>query len=155
MDGTGWIYININREIYGLKNSDIIVHRRFKIHLGPHGYRLVLFTPSLWKSNTKQTMFILVVEYFATKYIEPESSEHLFSGLLKKYGITTNLSYKYTLVFNFPGIMSTRKSPCLWRIISKLIYTSSNKSSPKNRIISPRPCPIHVWGQGEIFWFPI
>ena len=48
--------------MYGLKQAGIIAHNELIKHLAPYGYAPVQHTPGLWKHETRDTIFSLVVD---------------------------------------------------------------------------------------------
>ena len=68
VDEDRWVYLNIVKGMYGLKQAGIIANMELTKHLDKFGYHPVQHSPGLWKHNTRSTIFILVVEDFAIKY---------------------------------------------------------------------------------------
>ena len=48
-DDNGWVYIEIRKGMYGLKQAGRIANDRLKLKLAKHGYYLTRSTPGLWK----------------------------------------------------------------------------------------------------------
>ena len=65
----GWVYIEILKGMYGLKQSGRIVHDELVKHLLPYGYKPSKRTLGQWKHETKPISFILCVDDFGIKYI--------------------------------------------------------------------------------------
>ena len=74
--------------MYGLEQAGIIAHNELVKHLAPHGYHPVRYTPGLWKHDTHDTMFTLVVDDFAIKYTTLANAHHLLHALKTKYTIS-------------------------------------------------------------------
>ena len=51
VDDQGWIYMRIEKGVYGLKQAGIIAKQELVKHMAPLGYNLVKHTPSLWVHN--------------------------------------------------------------------------------------------------------
>ena len=51
----------------------------------PYGYTPVKFTLGLWKNNSNNVIFALIVNNFGIKYISKENAEHLVNTLWNKY----------------------------------------------------------------------
>ena len=49
------------------------------------GYNPVRFKASLWKHETNDTIFALVVENFCANYISESNEEHFLNALRQKY----------------------------------------------------------------------
>ena len=64
----GWVYLEIVKGMYGLKQSGIIANMELTKHLENFGYHSVRHTPGLWKHNTREKIFTFVVDDFAIKY---------------------------------------------------------------------------------------
>ena len=88
VDNKGFIYIKIVKVMYGLKQDKIISHQELIKHLAPYRYHLVKYTPVIWKHDTKDTFFFLVVDYFAIKYNSLDNAHHLLNALKTKYTIS-------------------------------------------------------------------
>ena len=88
VDAQGYVYIKIVKGMYGLKQAGIIAHNELIKHLAPYGYAPVQHTPGLWKHETRDTIFSLVVDDFAIKYISTENIHHLLNALKSKYTIS-------------------------------------------------------------------
>ena len=63
-----WVYINIQKGMYGLPQAGIIVNKQLTKHLVPFGYCPVLHTPELWNHDTSPLFFTLVVDDFLFRY---------------------------------------------------------------------------------------
>jgi hypothetical protein len=81
----GYIYAQINRAIYGLKQSGKIANQDLITHLGKHGYRPAAITEGLFVHETRPTAFSLVVDDFAIRYSTKEDAEHLINCIREKY----------------------------------------------------------------------
>ena len=78
----GFVYINIGKGMYSLKQVGIIANNKLAKHLASHVYHPVRYTPGLWKHDTCDTMFTLVVDYFEIKY-RTLANTHNFIDALK------------------------------------------------------------------------
>ena len=86
----GFVYMKICKGMYGLKQAGIISHNELVKHLAPHGYHPVRYTLGLWKHDTGDTIFTLVVDNFAIKYMTLANAHHLLDALKTKYTIFEN-----------------------------------------------------------------
>ena len=51
--GSDWyVYVDINKGMYGLKQSAVIAYQQLVQHLDGHGYYPILFTTGLWYHQT-------------------------------------------------------------------------------------------------------
>ena len=80
----GFVYAKINRAWYGLKQSGKIAHDDLVDHLKTAGYHKTA-TEGLFKHETRNIAFTLVVDDFAIKYTNKEDAEHLISCIQAKY----------------------------------------------------------------------
>jgi hypothetical protein len=67
-DSHGYVYLEIRKGMYGLKEASILAYDQLKAHLNQYGYSPVRFTPGLWKHNMHRTTFTLAVDDFGIKY---------------------------------------------------------------------------------------
>jgi hypothetical protein len=86
----GWVYIEIRKGMYGLKQADILANRLLQTRLAPFGYYPARHTPGLWLHKTRPISFTLVVDDFAVKYVGKQHAEHLRNALLQTYELTTD-----------------------------------------------------------------
>ena len=104
-DSKGYVYLEIRKGMYGLKEASILAYDQLKAHLAPYGYSPVRFTPGLWRHSTRRTTFMLAVDDFGIKYFDKADADHLFAALETKYVITkdwTGSSYLgLTLAWNY------------------------------------------------------
>ena len=68
-------------------------HRQFRVekHMDKSGYNPVCFTGGLWKHETNNTIFALVVNNFCIKYTSEANVEHFLNSLQQKYSITVGI----------------------------------------------------------------
>jgi hypothetical protein len=86
----GWVYLEIRKGMYGLKEAGLLANLLLQKRLKPFGYHPARYTPGLWLHNTKPTAFSLVVDNFAAKYVTLADAHHLRNALLRNYEITTD-----------------------------------------------------------------
>jgi hypothetical protein len=58
----GWVYIEIRKGMFGLKQAGLIANQLLQMHLAPFGYYLSRHTPGLWLHKTRTISFTLVVD---------------------------------------------------------------------------------------------
>jgi hypothetical protein len=49
----GWVYIEIRKGMYGLKQSGLLANQLLQTHLAPFGYYPARHTPGLWLQKTR------------------------------------------------------------------------------------------------------
>jgi hypothetical protein len=86
----GWVYIEIRKGMYGLKQAGILANQLLQTRLAPYGYYPARHTPGLWLHKTKPISFTLVVDDFAVKYVGKQHAEYLRNALLQTYELTTD-----------------------------------------------------------------
>jgi hypothetical protein len=86
----GWVYIEIRKGMYGLKQAGILAKQLLQTPLAPFGYYPARHTPGLWLHKTRPISFTLIVEDFAVKYVVKHHTEHLRNALLRTYELKTD-----------------------------------------------------------------
>jgi hypothetical protein len=130
----GYIYIEIQKGMYGLPQAGILANKLLKKRLAVHNYFPCVHTPGLWKHKTRPVIFSLVVDDFGVKYTGREHAEHLYNALEEHYeaacdwdgklycGVTLAWDYKArTVDLSMPGYVTaalhqfqhpTPRQPC-------------------------------------------
>ena len=83
----GYVYMQIERGMYGLPQAGILANKLLRKRLEPHGYYEVDHTPGLWRHKTLPVQFTLVVDDFGVKYQGKENAMHLINALKEEYEI--------------------------------------------------------------------
>jgi hypothetical protein len=78
----GWVYIEIQKGMYGLPHAVILANKLLHRRLALDGYHLTEHTHGSWKHETRPVCFSLVVDDFGIKYIGGE--RQTFNGINKK-----------------------------------------------------------------------
>ena len=86
----GWVYLEIRKGMYGLKQAGILANQRLTRHLATYGYSPTPRTPGLWRHHTRKVAFTLVVDDFLIKYIHKPDAQHLFDALTSLYTLSTD-----------------------------------------------------------------
>ncbi len=81
----GFIYIKIQKGMYGLPQAGILAQELLEKCLNKHGYRQSPLTPGLWQHDFRPISFTMSVDDFGIKYIGHKHAEHLASILSKHY----------------------------------------------------------------------
>ena len=76
-----WVYIDIHKDMPGLKQSCNIANDCLYTHIKIHGYAPVQHTNTLWTNETGDIIFTLLVGEFLIKFTSSQYSEHLSSAL--------------------------------------------------------------------------
>jgi hypothetical protein len=85
-----WVYIEIRKGMYGLKQAGLLANQLLQTRLAPFGYYPARHTPGLWLHKTRPISFTLVVDDFTAKYVGKQHAEHLRNALLQTYELTTD-----------------------------------------------------------------
>jgi hypothetical protein len=78
----GWVYIEIRKGMYGLKQAGLLANQLLQTRLAPVWYDPARHTLGLWLHKTRPISFTLVVDDFAVKYLGKQHAEHLRNALL-------------------------------------------------------------------------
>jgi hypothetical protein len=65
----GWVYIEIRKCMYGLKQAGLLANQLLQTRLAPFGYYPDRHTPGLWLHKTRPISFTPVVDDFEVKYV--------------------------------------------------------------------------------------
>ncbi len=58
----GYVYIQVNKGMYGLPQAGLLAQELLENRLGEHGYTQSKIIPGLWKHNTNHITFTLTVD---------------------------------------------------------------------------------------------
>jgi hypothetical protein len=79
----GWVYIEIIKGMYGLKQAGLLANQLLQKRLAPFVYYPDRHTPGLWLHKTRPIAFSLIVDDFAVKYFGKQHAAHLTDALLR------------------------------------------------------------------------
>lgn len=82
------LYVEVSKGIYGLPQAGKLANDQLIRHLAPYGYAPCPITPGLWKHDTRDISFLLVVDDFGIKYTDRRDAEHLLSALQDAYKVS-------------------------------------------------------------------
>jgi hypothetical protein len=86
----GWVYIEIQKGMCGLKQVGLLADQILQNWLAPFRYYPARHTSGLWLHKTRPISFTLVVDDFAVRYVGKQHAEHLRNTLLRTYELTTD-----------------------------------------------------------------
>ena len=89
-DSKGYVYCEIRKGMYGLREAGALAHEQLVNHLDRFGYYPTKCTPGLWRHKTRRTTFTLCVDDFGVKYYTREDAEHLIQALNSRYETTVD-----------------------------------------------------------------
>jgi hypothetical protein len=81
----GFVYVCIQKGMYGLLQAGIIAQQLLKKRLVAEGYRQSTTTPGYWKHDWRPISFALCVDDFGVKYVGKEHADHLLKTLNMHY----------------------------------------------------------------------
>jgi hypothetical protein len=97
----GWVYVEIRKGIYGLKQEGLLDNQLLQKLLAPFGYYPARHTPGLWLHKTIPIAFSLIVDHFAVKCVVKHHADHLRDALLQSYDLTTDWEGKVYSCISF------------------------------------------------------
>ena len=77
----GYVYIEIQRGMYGLPQAGILANNQLTERLEPKGYYQCRYTPGLWRHKCRPILFSLAVDDFGIKYAGKEHADHLIASI--------------------------------------------------------------------------
>jgi hypothetical protein len=86
----GWVYIEISKGMYGLKQAGLLANQLLQTRLAHFGHYPARHTPVLWLHKTMPIAFSLIVDDFAVKYVGKQHADNLRNALLQSYELTTD-----------------------------------------------------------------
>jgi hypothetical protein len=92
VDDTGYVYVEIRKGMYGLKQATRIAYDRLVMLMAPHGYHPIRHSPGLWKHTSRPAVFALCVDDFGIQYSDITDAHHLVTTLKKYYTISIDWS---------------------------------------------------------------
>ena len=87
MANNGFIYMCIQKGMYGLPAAGILANKLLKSRMAKKGYFELPHTPGLSKHVSRPISLTLVVDDFGIKYVGKEHADHPLSGLTDYYKI--------------------------------------------------------------------
>jgi hypothetical protein len=112
VDYAGFVYAKIKGAWYGLKESGRIANEDLVDHLTKHGYHESAFTVGLFKHETRDISFTLVVDDFGIKWKDRADLNHLITSLEKKYNMKTDMDAKQYVGINLEWDYQLRTLIC-------------------------------------------
>jgi hypothetical protein len=86
----GWVYVEIRKGVYGLKQAGLLANQILQKRLAPFGYYPSRHTPGIWLHKTRPIAFSLIVDDFVVKYVDKHHADHLRDTRLRSYELTTD-----------------------------------------------------------------
>jgi hypothetical protein len=86
----GYVYCEILKGMYGLKQAAILAYLQLKEKLQRHGYEPIPCSNGLWRHRERKTIFALCVDDFGIKFFNEDDANHLIATLEKYYKISVD-----------------------------------------------------------------
>lgn len=86
----GFVYCEVSKGMFGLPQASKLANEQLIRHLAPFGYAPCKHTAGLWKHETREISFLLVLDDFGIKYIKQEDADHLISALETAYKLSVD-----------------------------------------------------------------
>jgi hypothetical protein len=143
----GWVYIEIRKGMYGLKQAGLLANQLLQTRLEFFGYYLARHTPRPWLHLTQTILFTLVVDDFAVKYVGKQHAEHLRNALLRTYELTTDWTATVysdmTLKWDYKNRTCYISMPrCVSNILSKFQHdTLKHTQHTPSQYVTPSTAP--------------
>ena len=116
----GYVYVQIDKVMYGLAQAGLLANEIFAKSLAKHGFNQTPHTLGLWRHHAKPIQFTLVVEDFGIKYKNKQDVQDIINALEKNYeavsvdwdgelfcGIKLEWDYQnITVDLNIPGYIT-------------------------------------------------
>jgi hypothetical protein len=130
----GWVYIEIRKGMYVLKQAGLLANQLLQNRLAPFGYCPARHTPGLWLHKTRSISFTLVVDDFTVKYMVKQHAEHLRNALLRTYELrmdwTSTVYSGMTLKWDYKKSTCNISMPCYVSNVLSKFHTPSRHVTP-------------------------
>ncbi len=90
VDADEWVYVKIQKGIYGLPQAGILANKLLKKRLAIRGYYKCQHMPGLWHHMWHDITFCLVVNNFGIKTTSMADMKYLVSSLQEHYSVTVD-----------------------------------------------------------------
>ena len=134
------ILVVIRKGMYGLPQAGQFAYIALIKYPQLHGHTCAGFTPGLFKHETQDTFFSLVVDYFVVTYIAKNDASYLINTLNKIYpGINIDCSRRIILAIHLYWDYTNRTvSLSMPNYVNKALSIFQHKK-PKHHQYSPHP----------------
>ena len=140
----GYIYIEIQKGMYGLPQAGILANKLLKTRLADHDYYEVPHTPGLFTHKTRPIWFTLVVDDFGIKYNGKEHADHLLTVLRGHYSVEVDwngaLYCGITLKWNYTDRHVDISMP---NYVQKQLVRYRWRTSHRKQFCPFQPAPIN------------
>jgi hypothetical protein len=88
----GWVYIDIQKGMYGLPQAGILANQLLEKRLAAKGYYQCQHTPGFWLHIWWNITFCLVVDDFGIKVTNMHNMDHLVEALKEHYMVAVDMT---------------------------------------------------------------
>ena len=145
-----FVYILIQKGMYGLPHAGKLANDELIKHLAPFGYQPTTHTPCLWTHKNRNISFILTVDNVGIKYTKMRDVMHLLNALRTKYELSTywagSLYCGLTLRWDYLKATVHLSMP----IYIATVLQKYNHPPPDTYKHSPYICPPTTYGTTQI-----
>jgi hypothetical protein len=151
----GYIYIEIQKGMYGLPQAGILANNLLRQRLAKHGYFPCPHTPGLWKHITRPILFTLVVDDFGVQYTGNANALHLIQALKQDYtisldwqgklycGITLKWDYiNRTVDLSMPGYVQATLHKFQHPLPNRQTDAPHSYNAPTYGVVNQTPLPL-------------
>jgi hypothetical protein len=142
----GWIYIEIRKDMYVLKQVGLLANQILQTSLGRFGYYPAHNTPGLWWHKTRPIAFSLIVDDFAVKYVGREHADQLRKTLLQSYELTVYWEAKVYSVMSLKWDYKNRTCDISMPFYVSNVLSKSQHDAPKHPQHTPSMYFTPVYG---------
>ena len=127
VDNPGWIYMHIEKGMYGLKQSRIIANKELVKHMASFGYHPVQHTPGMWVHDKRNTIISLLVDDFCVHCSSMEDADYFLNAVRSKYLIPFDMEETVyiciKLCWDYVNITVTLSMPnCVCKALHRVQY---------------------------------
>ena len=145
----GWIYFEITKGVYGLKQSGKLANDLLTDRLAEYDYYQCHTTPGLWRHKWRPISFVLIVDDFGIKYVGRRHAEHLLISLQKTYEVTTDWAGSKFAGINLAWDYGTRTCRLTMNDYIDTLLLKYNHPRPRKPQHSPHAHREIVYGAKE------
>jgi hypothetical protein len=133
----GYVYAQINKAWYGLKESGKLANDDMVGLLKRHGYHQAKHTSGLFTHETRDISFTLVVDDFGIKYKRQEDVDHLMAALRGKYTMKVVMEAKQYVGISLDWDYIDRELTCSMDEYVKAALSEFQHEKPKQHHYGP------------------
>jgi hypothetical protein len=143
----GHMYIEVQTDMYGLPQADILANQLLSRRLAIHGYHKTKLSPGLCRHVIRPIQFNLVVDDFGVQYVGKENAQHLIDALEIDYTVskdwTGGVNFSITLKWDYENKQVDLSMP----IYIKDAPHKYQHTMPKHPQYAPHNCTVPAYGQ--------